>query len=258
MNRRPVTLLRRSGARCAGFALALLVAAPATVGAQTSTDAPPPSQGWNVGVYPVLAWVPTGIEIDLDLPPAEGGDVGSIVESRFDGAYLGGFYASKGLFRTDVDMVWAAVGGDRDRPQFSVDLDLVYFHATGGIRLAPGLYATAGVRRLALKYDIAVTGFPSFERKPGIWDPVVGAAFHYEGEGKPIEIHVTLEAGGFGVGSDKEYAAGARLDWKPFRHFGLAAGYSFLHLDVTDTVRDRQINVRQSLHGPVLGIGIYF
>ena len=28
--------------------------------------------GWNVAVYPVLAWVPLGIDIKLSLPPGDG------------------------------------------------------------------------------------------------------------------------------------------------------------------------------------------
>jgi hypothetical protein len=232
--------------------MALVVAATGAAGAQTSDE------GWNVAVYPVFVWVPTGIDIDVQLPPDDGGNLGSIVEGRFDGAYLGGFSAAKGWFRTEMDMVWAAVGGDRDRPEFSVDLDLIYFHATGGVRLAPGLYATAGVRRLALKYDIRVTGFPDFERKPGLWDPVVGLGYHYEGSGRPVELHATFEAGGFGVGTDQEYAAMVRVDWKPLRHFGVTAGYSVLHLRLNETLREREFKVRQSLHGPVVGIGFYF
>jgi hypothetical protein len=240
-------------ARRATLALVMLVGIVGTSHAQTSTS------GWNVGVYPILAWIPTSIDIDLELPPGEGGDVGSIAESRFDGAYLGGFYASKGWFRTDVDVVWAAIGGDRvERPAFTADVDLIYFHATGGVRLAPGFYATGGLRRVALKFDVKVADFPNFERKPGVWDPLVGVAYHYEGEGRPIEFHAAFEAGGFGVGADRDYGGMARLDWKPFRHFGLTAGYSFLRLELSDTVRDREFDTTLSVHGPVAGIGIYF
>lgn len=234
------------------LAVALLMATVNGAGAQTPS-------GWNVGIYPVFIWFATGIDIDVELPPDDGGDLGSIGESRFDGAYFGGFYASNGRFRTDMDVVWAAIGGDRlDSPVFSVDLDLIYFHATGGVRLAPNVYVRAGVRRVALKYDIQVANFPNFERKPGIWDPIIGIGYHYEGEGKPIEIHATFEGGGFGAGADQEYALMGRLDWKPFRHFGVTAGYSFLHLRFSETLLNREFKVRQSVQGPLVGVGIYF
>jgi hypothetical protein len=245
-------VLRRTACRVL-TTLALLIVTSRAMSAQTHTE------GWNVGIYPAFVWIPSGIDIDVELPPDGGGDLGSIAESRVDGAYLGGFYASTGWFRTDMDMVWAAFGGDRiDRPEFSVDVDVIYFHATGGVRLAPSVYATAGIRRVALKYEIRVADFPNFERKPGIWDPVVGVGYHYEGEGRPIEVHATFEVGGFGVGADRDYGVMGRLDWKPVRHFGVTAGYNFLHLKLTNTLRDREFTVRQSMHGPVVGIGLYF
>ena len=245
--------LLRETVRRAILLLALLMAGSGVAGAQSQ------AAGWNIGAYPVFVWIPTGIDIEVRLPPDEGGDVGSIVESRFDGAYLAGFSASKDWFRADLGFAWAAIGGDRvDTPAFSVDADLVYFHGTGGVQVAPGFYATAGLRRLALKYDITVTGFPTFEREPGFWDPVVGVGYHLEGEGRPIEVHATFEVGGFGAGADVEYGATGRVDWKPFPHFGVTAGYSFLYFKATDTVLDREFEVKQSVHGPVFGIGLYF
>ena len=64
----------------------------------------------------MLGWVPLGIGIDVEVPPGDGGGnggAGEIIDGRFDGAFLGGFSASKGRFRVDADLVWAAVGGDR-------------------------------------------------------------------------------------------------------------------------------------------------
>jgi hypothetical protein len=215
--------------------------------------------GWNVGIYPVFIWIPSGIDIDVELPPDSGGNAGKIVESRFDGAYLGGFYASKDWFRFDADGVWAGIGGDRvETPTLRVDADLIYFHAIGGVRLVPGLYVTGGIRRLALKYDVDLAGFPTFERKPGLWDPIVGVGYHYEGEGKPLEFHSAFEFGGFGVGSDQEYALMARVDWKPITHFGITGGYHLLYMKFTNTAANRDFTVRQTVHGPIFGIGLYF
>ena len=101
-----------------------------------------------------------------------------------------------------------------------MDADVIYYHATGGVRLVKDLYAVAGVRRFALKYDIRVSDFAEFERKPGLWDPVVGVAWHTEGD-RWLEVHAAFEAGGFGVGAESELSAMFRVDFKPvqaFRH----------------------------------------
>jgi hypothetical protein len=247
------------GSGVLGAAIARAFASDTATTARVAQGATGGDDGWSVGLYPVFVWIPSGIDIDVELPPDSGGNAGSIVEGRFDGAYLGGFYASKDWFRMDADGVWAAVGGDRvDTPTLRVDADLIYFHATGGVRLVPGLYATAGIRRLALKYNIELAGFPEFERKPGIWDPVVGLGYHAEGEGHPFEFHASFEAGGFGAGSDLEYALMGRVDWKPIRHFGVTGGYHLLYLKFTNTLANRDFTVKQTVQGPIFGIGIYF
>jgi hypothetical protein len=223
--------------------------------AQTPSD-----ESWNVGIYPILGWIPLDIDIKVDVPPfdnGEGGGTGETVDGRFDGAFLAGFYAAKGRFRVDGDGMWAAVGGDVERPRLTVDADVIYFHLTGGVRIAKDLYAIGGLRRLALKYDVVIADFPNFERKPGFWDPVVGIAYHREGT-RWLDVHATFEGGGFGAGTDVEWAGMFRLDIKPARHFGITGGYNFLYFKGEDTVRERTFKVEQTLHGPLVGIGVYF
>jgi hypothetical protein len=236
--------------------------------AQYSPQATSGDEGWTVTVYPLLAWVPTHIGVDLNLP--DGGDTGGggggtgnegvrgeLLNTSWDGAYLGGFSATNGTWRVDVDGLWAAVGGDRpERPQLSVDTDIIYGHAAVSRRLFKALYASAGVRRMAIKYEIRLASFAPFTRKPGVWDPVVGLGLHHAG--RMFEIHGHYEVGGFGVGSDSEQAAILRADFKPFRHFGVTAGYSLLHFKVSDEVAGKELIAKQTLHGPILGVGLYF
>ena len=217
------------------------------------------SGGWDVTVYPILAWVPLGISIDVKVPPFEGGGggSGSIIDGRFDGAFLGGLSVSKNRVRVDADFLWAAVGGDRvERPIFSVDVDVIYGHGSVGYKFAKDLYATAGVRRLAFKYDVKFGDQGNFERKPGVWDPVLGVAWHRKG--RFLDLHAAFEGGGFGVGSDVEWAGGFRVDLKPVPFFGITGGYNYLYFKASDEKLNRTFTFEQTLHGPVLGIGFYF
>src|SRR5262245_65367811 len=91
--------------------------------------------GWAVTVYPILAWVPIGIDIGVDIPPIDGsaGGSGDIIDSRFDGAFFGGVSASNNTWRIEGYGIWAGVGGDRpDRPALTVDLDHIYGDAKVG------------------------------------------------------------------------------------------------------------------------------
>ena len=227
-------------------------------GAQT-TQAAPARQGWDVSVYPIFAWVPINISIDVDIPPSggDGGGSGNILESRFDGAYFGGVSVSNGVWRFDGQAIWAAFGGDRPQlPFLKVDLDLIYGEARLGRRVARDLYLTAGLRRVALNYDITLGDLPNLSRKPGLWDPLIGIGWHRI---KPkVEWHVTFDGGGFGVGADVDVSGAFRFDWKPWRHFGITAGYSGVYLKISDTPVNRTLIVKVFAHGPAFGIGLYF
>jgi hypothetical protein len=228
--------------------------------AQGAAQPSNPDGGWNVAVYPVLVWVPLSIGIDVEVPPVNGGgggETGDIIDSRFDGAFLGGVTATNGTWLIDAYGIWAGFGGDRpDRPFLRVDLDLIYGEGKVGRSVGRDFYITGGVRRLALDYDITIADLPTLSRKPGLWDPIVGVAWHRVGP--KVEWHASFEGGGFGVGADVDLSAAIRADWKPIRHFGFTAGYSILYLKVTDEVRDRTVTIKPTLHGPAVGIGFYF
>jgi hypothetical protein len=239
-------------------AVCVLAQAEATR-AQNVAQPAGPDEGWNIAVYPILVWVPLGIDIDVDVPPidGDGGDSGQIIDSRFDGAFFGGVAASNGVWRIEGYGIWAAFGGDRpDRPFLVVDLDLIYGDAKLGRRVAPDFYVTAGLRRVALKYEITLGDLPRLSRKPGLWDPLVGIGWHRV---RPkVEWHASFEGGGFGAGADVDLGGTFRVDWKPLRHFGLTAGYNFLYLKVTDSVAGRSVTMKPTVHGPAVGIGFYF
>lgn len=244
------------------WSLAALVAFgcshPIAAAAQTTSP-----DDWKIAVYPVLAWVPIGISIDVNVPPVSGGGGsgpefgGKIVDGRFDGAFFGGLSAAKGNWRIDADFLWAAVGGDRvDRPILRVDVDAIYGHASGGRRIVSDLYATVGVRRMVLKYDILL-GERDFSRDPGIWDPLIGVGWHHAVNDK-LDLHASFEGGGFGVGADTDISTAMRFDWKPAAHFGITGGYTLLYLKLSNTLADRTFTAKQTFHGPVVGIGLYF
>jgi len=219
--------------------------------------------GWKFTVYPVLAWVPThiGIETNVTLPGDGGGGGittgGKVLDTSLDGAFLAGFSATNRTWRFDFDGLWAGVGGDRpDRPTMSVAADVIYGRTVVGYAFYKELFVTGGVRRLALKYDIQIQGIDEFTQKPGVWDPIVGVNWHHEGQ--KVEWHGALEGGGFGVGADLDLGGSFRADWKPIPHFGLTAGYSFLKFKVSQDFARRTLTARQTLQGPVVGVGLYF
>lgn len=244
--------------------LAALVLSIATnARAQTAPSAPTATQdaGWEFTIYPVLAWLPYKVDVDVNVPPINGGGggSGSILNSQFDGAFLAGFSATNQVWRFDVDGLWAAVRGDRmpQLPNLSVDLDVYYGHGTVGRRLARDLYVTGGLRRIAAKYGITLGNQPTFSRRPGVWDPLVGVGWHREQ--KHWQWHAVFEGGGFGVGSDADIGTSFRVDWKPTAHFGVTGGYALLYFKISDELAvGRTFVSKQTFQGPIVGVGFYF
>lgn len=228
--------------------------------AEAQTPAPGSNaEDWQVTIYPILAWIPLDIGIDVDIPPVNGGEggSGSIVDSQLDGAFFAGVSASKGPWRIDGYGLWASFGGDRpEQPFLEVDLDLIYGSAKLGRRVATDLYITGGVRRVAIDYDITLGTLPTLSNKPGVWDPIVGIGWH---KVRPKwEWHAVFDGGGFGAGADVDLGASFSVDWKPFTHFGFTGGYNFLYLKVSDEVLNRDVDLTLTAHGPTIGFGVYF
>jgi len=215
----------------------------------------------KVVIYPLLGWAPV---FGADLPtvpdgPGDGGGSlpGGSIDSELQGALLFGFSVAKRAWRVDGDGMWADLRGERPLPpQLDIELDLIYGHLSGGLRVYKNLYATGGVRRIAMSYKVRLADLPELSRKPGLWDPLIGVAWHQEAD--KWELHATFEGGGFGVGADKDLFWGASFDWKPVPHFRVKVGYAGIHLKVTDTVLGRPFTALQTLQGPILGFGIHF
>ena len=120
------------------LALSILVVSALPAAAQTQSG----DDDWKIAIYPVYAWVPIAIDIDVNVPPISGGGGsgpefgGKIVDGRFDGAFFGGLSAAKGAWRIDADGLWAGVCGDRlERPVLRVDVDALYAHGSIGRRI---------------------------------------------------------------------------------------------------------------------------
>ena len=106
-------------------------------------------------------------------PPSEGdsGGAGNIVDSRFDGAFLGGAAASNGTWRIEGDGIWAGFGGDRaEPPNFTVDSQ--HHLRTRHARPQDCSRPVPDRRRAASRSQIRhqVRRVTRVSRTPGVWD----------------------------------------------------------------------------------------
>lgn len=223
-----------------------------------SQDATNPDK-LQVVIYPILGWAPIfGASVHLpDTPSTPGGGSGSTSDS-FNGAALFGFTIQKGHWYGEGDAMWAGMSSSRTTPLVKVNLNGIYGQGMIGYKFYRNLYFTGGFRRLALDYKVTLGSFPQFERKPGLWDPLIGLLWDQQ-LNKKWKLRLAVNGGGFGVGADSDIGASGMADWQFAKHFGVTFGYALLHLSVSDTDRFNQtFSASQTINGPTFGFGIYF
>jgi hypothetical protein len=219
---------------------------------------------WQITIYPVFAWAPVFGISTRELPSSPGGGGGgnllppSSTSSSLNGAAFAGFRVEKSKWSTDGTVLWAGLSSERNSNPFArISLDVVFGQLMAGREIVPNLFLEGGFRRIAVNVSLRLGDFPTVKGEPGVWDPLVGFTYRRQLT-KKWKVLAHADGGGFGVGSDVDIAAAARAEWQFARHFGLAMGYGVLHLSITRTVAQRSLELRQTLHGPIFGFGIYF
>jgi hypothetical protein len=238
--------------------------------AKKPTASPQPSykaEDWTVAFYPILAWAPVlGASINLpdlpDLPSRPpGADTGGHASGGLNGAAFFGLSVQKSRFVADFSVLWASVGAESTNPKVKIDTGAVFADAMAGVKIYRNLAVTAGVRHMGLKIDAKLGDRPGVTWKPGIWDPMIGLQLR-SSLNRKWGVDLRFEGGGFGVGSDVDISATGRFDWRFARHFGMTMGYGLLHFkfsrETNTLIGTFTRETSQTLHGPILGFGIYF
>jgi hypothetical protein len=250
-------------ALCVVFVLAFALQAFASDDSYWKKD----PKDWNVELYPVYVWAPfLGAKATLpefpnlpslpDVPgePHPGGNI----SSSLNGAAFFALRVEKSKWAAQATVLWAGLSAERTTdPRFKVKTDVIYGQAMGGREVLPDLWLEGGVRRLALNVGVTLLDYPEVSRKPGVWDPLFGVSYKHP-FGKKWRVDLHADGGGFGVGSDVDYAFTGSLDWRFARHFGTSLGWGLLHVKISDTVAQRTLTLSQTLNGPILGLGIFF
>ncbi len=272
----PSTSSRRRDCWRPGFRLAFAAAcslavgvAPAVAqGGQASASQRSDDAGWRTTIYPVYGWMPIfGAEVRLpevpNPPPCDGcGSGGPIVpggsvSSTLNGAAFAGVLVENRWVQAEANFLWAGLSAEKERPNLNVKVDTVVGAARLGVRLAPDLFVSGGVRRLGLNLRATALVFDEVQWKPGIWEALVGASYTPR-LSERWRLLVRGDYGGVGSDNHSTYTANASLEWHPLSHLAVNLGYGLLAIKVDGTVLQKPIHLDQTLHGPIVGIGIPF
>jgi len=261
------------------FAAIVLVASSGAVARaegqpSSQTQVAPKSRPLRITFYPLLVRVPIfGASVDVPEIPGggggESGDQSGSTDYSFNAAYMAGLSIEGPRWFGEVNGLWAALSASHSTPFTTVDSDVYFFTARGGIRLFRNLSGTVGVRRVSVGLDVQVTPTATSSRaplrgstKPGVWDPLVGLDWRAS-LGRSWSFDAVFQGGGFGVGTDVDVEGDLYADWHAARHFDVRLGYTSIFYKLTiDDVQigsfERTLVTKQTLHGPTIGFGIVF
>ena len=228
-----------------------------------------PTGEWQFTVYPILAWVPTNIAIDVEGPfdiagGNGGGAAGAVAAVKWAARFLISASTARrwrafrrptargGSISTASTQLSVAIARRRTSTSTSTSSTCMP-HVSRAI--AGGFFVTAGVRRFALKYEIDFLDFDTFTSKPGIWDPLVGIAYHRLGD--TLDSMRTPSTAASALAQHRYwYWRAVRLEAVP--HFGFTAGYSLVSFKFKKDVRRSEFSAKQSVGGPSWGFGLDF
>jgi hypothetical protein len=242
-------------------ASALTIAPP--VCAQTAPTSKPPAadERWNV-VYPVLAWMPLfGMHATLPpAPPCEGCPPeppdGSGTSPGLSGAWVGSVRLEF-LRRLDVlaDYNYAGLSASREDPYFHAKAKFNLGVILGGVRVWGPIFVEGGARYQGIDTTITVREFPSVSWSAGRWSPAIGTTYRQilRGEWR-VYSHIDWS----GTNNVSMTNGEARVEWRPWRYFAVTGGYGFARLTFDGDILSKPIHTTQTIHGPVVGIGIPF
>ena len=134
---------------------------------------------------------------------------------------------------------------------------MVFGGLRGGYQVHKNLWVEAGFRRLAFNISAKLGSRPEVSRKPGVWDPVIGLSYR-RALSKSWTFKLLADGGGFGAGTDVDISSRAEAQWRFGGHFGLTMGYGLLYIKLNSREHLQNLAMEQTLHGPIIGFGIYF
>ena len=239
--------------RCISLCVVLAVVLAASVAPARAQSA---SDEWQVYVAPYLmgaamsgATTVRGRSVDVDLSASD-------IFSNLQFGAMGVVVARKGGWGVGSDLIWMALGTTvRDT---NVDFNQGAFAFYGLRELGPAADVTFGARINTLQGTLAFKG-PGIEvSQDKTWvDPIAGLTLR-TAAGRPIQLRVYSEIGGFGLGSDFTWQVFPTVGIRLGRSASLELGYRWLDVDYASGEGSGEFGWDVLTQGPVVGFGFRF
>lgn len=211
---------------------------------------------WQVFVAPYLmgaamsgATTVRGETVDIDVSASD-------IFSNLQFGAMGLVVARKGGWGVGSDLIWMALGTTvRDT---NVDFNQGAFAFYGLRELGPAADVTFGARVNTLQGTLWFKGPEIEASQDKTWvDPIAGLTLRTPA-GRPVQLRVYSEIGGFGLGSDFTWQVFPTVGIRLTRRASLELGYRWLDLDYTSGDGNSAFRYDVLTQGPVIGFGFRF
>ena len=238
------------------FACVIVLARSDRGGSWTPAAAQTASDGWDVVAEPYLmgaamngAVALRGRDVDVDVSASD-------IFSNLQFGAMGMLVAKKGHWGFGADAIWMALGTTVRNT--NVDVNQGAFAFYGLRQLGPTAGVTFGLRVSTLQgtLDFKTLGVAVSQDKTWV-DPIVGLSLR-TAAGRPLQLRVYSEIGGFGAGSDFAWQVFPTLAIHFSDRVSLDVGYRWLDLDYTTGEANERFTYDVLTQGPVAGVGFRF
>jgi hypothetical protein len=233
-----------------GVVAAVLAASVTPVHAQSAQDE------WQVLVAPYLmgaglngATTVRGADVDVDVSASD-------IFSNLEFGAMGLVVARKGNWGFGSDLIWMALGTTvRDT---EVDFNQGAFAFYGLRQLGAAADVTFGARINTLQGALTFRGPDVEVSQDKTWvDPIAGLTLR-TAAGRPLQLRVYTEVGGFGLGSDFTWQVFPTVGITFARSASIELGYRWLDLDYATGDNLNAFRYDVLTQGPVVGFGLRF
>ncbi len=244
--------MRNSGIVVGVLVVLILTAFALPAFAQTDGD-------WDFTLAPLYVWM---VNMDGDMTvmnktvPVEA-DFGDIFDKldQILTFHVEGWYQQRWGVLFDYSYLQLKDGTDSPPidatiKNYLTELAFLYRH-TSGDHSFDGL---AGIRYTSMDVGLDVGMLPiEIDRDKSWTDPIIGLRWIW-GFGEQWSVMARGDIGGFGVGTDFAWNLAGLVEWRPWSAVSFIGGYKALSQDYDEG--DFKYDVL--MHGPVLGVNIYF
>jgi len=222
-------------------------------------------KNWDFELAPLYLWAvsiegETGVRGQTANTEVDFGDIWDNLEGVFT-VRFNALYQQKFGFLLDYNYINLGTETQTGVVDLEVSMKTQILNLAATYRLMDGMHTLDGVA--GLRYNLLDVGIDLIGTRVSLdedtdWaDPIIGARYAYQISDK-WALRLYGDIGGFGVSSNFTWQGIGLIDFQPWKHVAIVAGYRAIGTDYESGSGSDKFTYDVTVHGPVVGLDIRF